>query len=837
MIQRLLFLIHLAVFISVSFASNAQYQVSGRVVDGATREPMPFVNIIINNSHHGGTTDIDGKFLFRYSSPITSLRLSFVGYQPQTVKVGSKTRDLAVQMVKKEIDLQEVEILPGVNPAHRIIRNVIDNRDRNDPEKIQTFSYTAYDKTLFTLDNDTLLSDDFSALIDTSGTAPGEAAVSFSVSMDSAVMDSARADSANRLIENLINRQYLFLMENVTKRKFMAPDKNYNNVIATKMSGFKDPIFVFLTTQIQSFSFYKPFISIVMKNYVNPIGSGGLTKYFFKIEDTTYSDRDTVFIISFRPRKGTNFDGLKGLFYINTNGWAIQNVKAEPYGDNEGIRIRIHQMYELIDGRQWFPVQLNTDLAFNNLQVGKYKAVGRGRSYIRDIVLNPELVRREFNHLDTEVEAAATERNEQFWEAYRIDSLTRKDRETYRVLDSIGKAENFDRMAKGLQTILTGRIPWGPIDININKILNYNTYEGLVAGIGLHTNDRLADWFSIGGYFQYAMAILEPKYGGDVRFLVNRRRDLTFSASFYHDLIESGGIRFNHDPSSILSGDFRTLMLKKLDLTEEISVSTGFRLFKYMLFNIGLTRSTKQSTTFDLATPEGNALLLEDYFRFSSLTAGFKWSYGEKFIQTAKNKISLGTRFPVVWFQYTRGLKGFLDGAYDYDRIDLKINKIFNIKYLGKLTVNFQAGYVNKPVPACNLYYAPSSYRMVALFAPLSFGTMRSNEFLSNKFVSMFLFHDFGYLLFKGKNWFHPEFAVSQNIGFGWLDHKERYQAMQNQPREMDLGYFESGLLVNNLLNLRLYKVGAGVFYRWGPYSLDKTGDNFGYKISLVFPL
>jgi len=124
-------------------------------------------------------------------------------------------------------------------------------------------------------------------------------------------------------------------MENVTKRKFLHPDKNYNQVIATKMSGFKDPVFVFLTTQIQSFSFYKPFITIFQKSYVNPISAGTLNKYFFKLEDTIWSGRDTTFIIQFRPRKGTNFDGLKGVISINTNKWAIQNVTAQPYQSND----------------------------------------------------------------------------------------------------------------------------------------------------------------------------------------------------------------------------------------------------------------------------------------------------------------------------------------------------------------------------------------------------------------------------------------------------------------------------------------------------------------------
>lgn len=823
--------------ISANCLSQDYFFVTGRVIDAKTRESLAFVNIVVNNSNIGGTTDIDGKFNLRSPKPVQRLRLSYVGYDPITVTPGNRTSDLLIQMVQKDIDLREVEILPGINPAHRIIRNVIDHRDINDPEKVISFSYTAYDKTVFTADVDTTLKNDFSALVDTSMMPNSKGMeIGFTLNPDSVKMDSAMKDSSTRLIEKLISQQYLFLMENVTKRKFMAPDRNYNKVIATKMSGFKDPILVFLTTQIQSFSFYKPFISIMMKDYINPIGSGSFSKYFFKIEDTTYREQDTVYILSFRPRKGTNFDGLKGIISINTHNWAIQNVMAEPYPNTGGFMIRIHQLYELIDGVQWFPVQLNTDVAFNNMRIGKYKPVGSGRSYIRDIVLNPELVKREFNHLDVEVDKDATARSEPFWDQYRVDSLSRKDRQTYKVLDSVGKANNFDKMAKSLQSLLTGRIPWGPIDIDLNRLLNYNTYEGLVVGAGIHTNDRLADWFKIGGFYQYAFGISTSKYGGDVRFLVNRRHDITLAASGSFDLVESGGLSYPADYASILSGNFAPLLLKKLDRTENYNFSLGFRALKYVLFNFGMASDFKKSTTFDLATTEGNVTLLQDQFRFTTITAGFKWAYGEKFIQTVNNKISLGTKYPVIWFEYTRGIKNLLGGEYDYNRFDLKIRKTFNIKYLGKLTIQFNGGYIDQPIPACNLYYTPASYRLVTLYAPNSFGTMRSNEFLSNEYASIYLYHDFGYLLFKGKKWFHPEFALSQNIGFGWLEHPENYSAISIKPREMNLGYYESGLLINNLVNLQVYTIGIGAFYRWGPYSFDSVGDNFAYKISMIFP-
>ena len=830
---RIIVFIDLLTF-TFNLIAQEPVQVSGKVIDSKSKVPLAFVNIIINHDNFsGGTTDIDGKFDLSSSHPIHSLDLSYVGYNSLNYKLTCNTERIVIQLVQKEIELKEVEILPGTNPAHRIIRNALDNRDQNDPEKLKSFSYTSYDKTIFTVENDSAnkAKRDSSKRVEYSDGNPELLA-----KMDSLASDTAKADSMEREVKKFFSQQNLFLMENVTKRKFLYPDKSYNQVIATRMSGFKDPIFVFLTTQIQSFSFYKPFISIIQSNYVNPISIGSLNKYFFKIEDTTYSGHDTVFIVSFRPRKGTNFDGLKGIVSINTHKWAIQNVIAEPAAGSGGMRIKIQQKYDLVDGENWFPVQLNTDVTMNFLQVGRYAVVAKGRSYIKDIVLNPELVRREFNHLDIEVEKDATNRNETFWNQYRVDSLTQKDRKTYKLIDSIGNAMNFDKMAKTLQTVMSGRIPWKFIDFDINRLINYNTYEGLVLGLGIHTNDRFLKWLKVGGFYQYAFAVATSKYGGDASILLNRRNDWSFQGGYFNDLTESGGVTYFDDSQSIIAGNWRALMIKKLDRTENVNLSMTIRARKYWLFNFGVSRSFKKSTTDDYSLENGSATVLRNKFNFTEVSGSVKWAYKEKFIQTINNKISLGTDYPVVWLQYTHGFKGVWDGEYDYNRLDMKVRKTFKFQYLGKLTLQFNGGYVDQPIPACNLYYGNASYRLITLFAPNSFGTMRMNEFLSNKYLSLYLYHDFGYMLFKGKKWFHPEFALSQNIGFGWLDHPQYYKNMSNQPKQMDLGYYESGLLVNNLINLKLYNIGIGAFYRWGPYSFDKVGDNFAYKVSLMFP-
>lgn len=829
------FVVVIAAFVLFLHQGIAQeYKVSGTVTDSKTREPLAFVNIRIVGSDYGGTTDIDGHFRLFSNTPIRSLRLSYVGYESLTYAIGQKTDRITIPLTKKEIELSEVEIFPGENPAHRIIRNVIENRDANDPEKLTSFSYTSYDKTIFSIDTDTTLKNPLSDSV--SKQQMEGLNIRIEEAIDSIRADSAKADSVSKFLEKLISEQYLFLMENVTKRKFMAPDRSYNQVIATKMSGFKDPIFVFLTTQIQSFSFYKPYITIFQTTYVNPIGAGSLAKYFFKLEDTTYSGRDTVYIISFRPKKGTNFTGMKGILSINTYKWAIQNVIAEPAGTEDGISVRIQQMYEQTDGI-WFPVQLNTDVAFGNMRIGKYKAVGSGRYYIRDIVLNPELVRKEFNHLDIEVDKDATGRSREYWDRYRTDSLTERDKRTYLVLDSLGKANDFDKKAKTFQTVMSGQIPWGPVAFDIDKFIDFNTCEGFVLGLGIHNSDRVSRRLKFGGYYQMAFGVLESKFGGDISYLANLRNDVMLSAYYFYDRIESGGVKLVDDRQSVLDGNFRQLLLKTLDRTESYGFNVTFRTRKYLLVNAGFSRSHKLTNRAAFATYEGSAVVLKDDFIFSEATLGIKWAYGEKFIQTVESKVSLGTNYPVIWLQYTRGIKGFLGGEYDYNRFDLKLRKTFRIKYLGNTTIQLNAGYVDRPVPACNLYNGNGSYRMFAPYSPFSFGTMRMNEFLSNGYGALYFYHDFEDLLLKGRKWFHPEFAIAQNIGFGFLRDPERYAWFRDGgPKTMEHGYYESGLLINNIVRISVLEIGAGVFYRWGPYTLPRVGDNFAYKISIFIP-
>lgn len=794
--------------LSFLFALPQAYLINGKVLDAETGQALAFVNIITNNNKIGATTDIDGKFSIYSDKKVEYLKLSYVGYEPQTYHLQDKDLNPEIGLVPTEIELEEVVIVAGENPAHRIIRHVVENKDRNNPENLSSFAYTAYDKIIFTVDT-----------------------------LDERQKDYNPLDSGYIRLRKYLTDKDLFMMETVSERKFLSPDRNQEKVLASRISGFRDPVLLFLSSQLQSSSFYNELIKITDKNYINPISRGSLKKYFFQIEDTTYNARgDSVFIISFRPRINTNFDGLKGVLSISSRGWAIRNVIAEPAREDGGMSIKIQQMYELINDSVWFPVQLNTDIIFKNVLVNNLIPVGRAKSYHMDIQLNPELVKRQFNQISVEFDAHAANRSEEFWQRFRSDSLSGRERRTYAYVDSIGRAEDLDKKVYTIKALLNNRLPMGMIDLDLSKIARYNSYEGFYLGLGLLTSKKLSQTIEAGAFWGYGFKDKTAKYGGDFTLTLDKYRDINLHLAYFNAATETGGVHFYGDKDNVLNpANFRNFLISQMDRTERMEAALSFRGLHYGLFHIGLQNDRKSITNNYYFDPENTGPSVEKpTYTFTEISAGFRYAYKEKFLQMPDSKISLGTTYPVITFQYTRGLSDFLDGDFVYNKFDLKIEKSFYIKYLGKSEVEILAGYVDRPIPHTNLYNGRGAFRVFTIYAPSGFATQRMNEFLANQYAFLFYTHNFGKLLWRGKG-FSPEFAVATNAGFGKLDHPEYHKGIDF--KVMDKGYFESGVLINNLLNMNgIYTLGVGVFYRYGYYHLPAAADNFAYKITMVFP-
>ena len=802
------------IIIILFYTSNVNAQnktISGYIYDEDTKELLAFVNILTSDGHFGTSTDIDGKFNMTIPNSSDSLVLSYVGYEKKRAKINSRNNKNIFSLKRQAYLLSEFEFSPKDNPAHRIIEKVLLYRDTNNPKKLESFSYTSYDKMIITLDLDN------------------------EVKSDSIIMVPDSIGSLRTLVED----KDVLLMENVVEKKFLAPDRNHEKIIASRVSGLKDPLITFVVSQIQSTSFYDEIIHMVNNHYINPISRGSFNKYHFQIEDTTYSARgDSIFTISYVPYSNKNFDGLKGIISISSNKWAIVNVKAEPLNtDEQGFSISIQQLYELIENK-WFPVQLNTNISFNNMVATsngeKAHFIGIGKSYHKDILLNPELVKREFSHIEVELDPNAGFKKNQFWEQYRVDSLTKRNQRTYEFMDSIGEAQNFDKTIKQAETILTGNIPWGKFDIPLNKFVGYNNYEGFWAGAGIRTNKRISTKWDLGIYGGYAFRAQKAKYGIDGQVQIYKPWSLKVYGAYSKDFQESAGISFYDNSITALSPEsFKDFFVSRSNYTDRKEFKLRFRSLRYIHASFGI-RVDKKEAAYDYAYQTPLEPLPISIFNFTELQLGIRFAYKERYFDNSRMLMSMGTKYPIIWFNYSKGLKGLFGGNFDFHRFDIRVQKSFYTKYLGETTIDFVGGLVLGDVPYSNLFRGQGTNGILTVYAPNSFGSMGSNEFLSDRSLALYLTHDFGSLIFEREK-FKPELVILTNIGFGWLDHPEYHQNIGF--KSMEHGYFESGVLINRLINLYLYNIGIGATYRYGAYSNRLVEDNLSLKISLTFPI
>lgn len=781
-----------------SFTQAQLFTVKGKVIDEYTQEPLAFVSILANNENHGITTDIDGKFLVSRNNKIIKIRTSYLGYESQSLDV--KSNEILIKLKKATYELKQVEVFPGENPAYRIVQRAIENRDINNPEKHGSFTYTAYNKMTFTADTLHPLRE-------------------------------KKTDSTNKLAKQFVKKNDIMLMESVSNRKFLFPDRNNETVIASRVSGLKDPSFTFLATQFQSFSFYKDQFKISGKNYVNPISKSGFEKYFFLIEDTLYEANDTIFIVSFTPHKYKYFDALKGLLYINTNSYALENVIAEPYSGDNSIDIKIQQKSEFVGGKQWFPVQINADMTFNNIALGNYKIVGIGRTYIKDIVINPALKNSEFSEASFNLSKDASKGNTSLLNMYRPDSLSDREKDDYRVIDSLSRKENLDLKIKGMETLLKGKIPWGYIDIEPDKFIRINQYEGVRLWTKFNTNIKFSKVLTIGAFGGYGFKDQQAKYGGSVSVKLFNPLDIAFNIDYSLDALETGSTQLYYEPRLNYLEVFRKVLISNMYLVEKETVSLDIAPQKHLKLNVFFNRKKITITSdYKFGVSVNDISIFNDDIIFAEGGISFRYAYREKFLDIFNNKISQGSAYPIIFGQVAYGFSNLLGSNYTFSRVDIKINQSLNLNAFGKTTLQFVGGFINGDLPLVGFYNAKASYKQFLVASANSFVTMRMNEFFSNRYAAFFITHNFGAVFYR-TSISTPELCIAHNMTVGSLNNlKKHFNVSINT---LEKGYFESGILLNKILRSDLGGFGFGVYYRYGHYGFKNHIDNLAYKFTL----
>lgn len=89
-------------------------QITGKVLDSKTQEPLPFANVFINNTTLGVAADANGEFTLKnVSIGIADVVFSFVGYKSYQTKLtvnAAEQLKITIKLIPDEIELENIEV-------------------------------------------------------------------------------------------------------------------------------------------------------------------------------------------------------------------------------------------------------------------------------------------------------------------------------------------------------------------------------------------------------------------------------------------------------------------------------------------------------------------------------------------------------------------------------------------------------------------------------------------------------------------------------------------------------------------------------------------------------
>lgn len=778
---------------------DAQKPVSVTLVDAKTNAPIPFANILYGDGQHGTMSDINGRFKLDADTSILHIRISCLGYKTLALQLTLPGAHDVIYMEPVNIELSQVTVFPGKNPALTIMEQVYENRNINNPDIAVNYSCIVYHKMVFFLDTPDSIN---------------------------------TKDKSIKKLVDFSRENHLLLIESVSEKKHLAPDKTNERLISGRVSGLKQPLLAMLPAQIQPFSFYQDYIRLLETDFVNPISPTGLKQYLFLLEDTLLnSGGDTLFYISFEPRKQSTIRGLKGALHVHKPTYAIKTVNAETIQEQSSIMLSIKQNYEQTYDNQWFPDQLESKIQINKTVTGQtfpFPLVGSSKSTVTAIEINPIFNKREFSNIRFTDESGT--RDLPPVDLYRYEPLTAKDSATYHMIDSLGRKLRLDAMVNFQKNLIEGYIPLGYIKLDVKKIMDMNQYEGFRLGLGAWTSERVSDKFSTGGYYTRSFKSEDNNYGAGIKVNLNKKMQREWDFLWENSLKEPGSFSFLDGYATASPERFKRHLITTMDPVVSVSTSFRTRFLKYF--------KTELAYQYNEVNPVyGYPFYIEPQddqpsFTNHEYSAKIRWAHKETFMFSHFGLTSNGTTFPIIWANFTIG-NGSLEEPYSYKRIEGQIEKNFRTFTASKATVRVTAGNIYGSYPVSKLYSALGTNRHgTGIETPFSFATMFPNEFAASQFTSVFIRNTFFTRLNKpGK--FKPEITLSSSFGIG--DVKNFTDAINI--KTFNKGYYESGIYFGNLLRQLIFKYGFAIHYRYGPYKLPKEIDNWSFKIGLEIGL
>lgn len=817
------------IFIACCFAEAQTIKLSGKVTEAKTGTPVPFANVVVKGTTIGTTTDFDGFYSFTINQPYDSLEVRYIGYISRTKALSTgASQVINFQLEEDVVNLGEVVIYAGENPAFEIIRNVVKNKNVNDKRRLDAYEYESYTKIEVDVDN---LSERF---------RKRKVIQKITQVLDS--IEQIAGEDGKPILP-------IFISEAISKFYYKRnPTLRHENVLKTKVTGvgITDGT---LTSQVigstlQEYNFYQNWLNIVTKEFVSPIADGWRIYYDYDLIDSLYVGDDFCYRLDFFPRREQDL-AFRGTMWITTDGYALKRIDAS-VGKEANLnfieKIKIQQDLVQTSAGPWIPEK--SRVVVDVSQVTQKTAGFLAKFYIsaKDIVVN-QPYDNQFYENPVTMEEDVRSYPDDYWDTFRHDTLSPTEINVYKMIDTLKNVPIVKTATDLAKLAATGFYKVGKFELgHYATLFGNNDIEGLRFGAGARTSIDFSKKFVLGGYLGYGLDDRSWKYQAYADIIFKRKPWTTLHIERQQEVEQIWLLNENIGPSSL----FYTFS-RFGTLTQPFKIQKNIIRFQKQIAT-GLQQTIEfKNESFDPLSdfrylPEGDDPLLprEQRFDISEISFETRFAKDELFVINDNSRLSLGTsRYPAINLKYTYGFKGFLGSDFNYHKLNLRIAKSQKMGLAGVSNIRVNGGYVFSELPYPLLinhlgnetpFYVGFTYQLMDFF-----------EFSSDRFAELRYRHQFeGFLLnriplFKKLKW---RATGTANVLFGGMSDRNRnFVPPVDSPDTGDLPfsvlengkpYVELGYGIENIL-----KVLRVDFFHRLTYT-DRPGvNNFGAKFSL----
>jgi len=746
----------IVLFIVAAILSSVQTQgqsisLIGKVKDKLTNENLSFANIKVSGTTSGTAANYEGKFELKLRQGNYQIITSFIGYKSDTLNISLKS-DYEIQVFLEPISIrmQEITVLPGINPALEIIRKSIIAKNERD-NKLDSYTFKAYTKGLVKTTKD-FISSDRSIDITIGGRDTGELKITG-------------------------------IIENESIGYFKKPKQYKDEIIARKQSANTPPTINVLTGGRILQNFYTDDIQFFGRPIPGPISNNAIEYYYYILQDTLLMDYQKVFKIYFEPIDNSD-PGFYGNVYIVDSIFALVkidvnlNSSANPGGLFN--KVNIFQQFVPFDDNIYMPIDYRIFVEGNFIGIAKFGF--ELNSIFYEYQINQSIDENHFGMAVIKILPGADDKDSNYWKSVQSIPNTSAEIEAYKRIDSLESIpKNFWDNFSLLNTTLfinENLSITGPL-----SLYGFNKVSGHTLNFGTFINNSLNKRLSTSLAFGYGFSDkkLQADFSANYRFGEYRTGSFSFNTFNKLTTLFEEYIEYNKLTSTLTSiigkYDFRDYYY-----TKGIEVEISDYILPFFRFGMGYSSRSDNNainnSDFSLFNKKKiynpNKPIYESNINTVSVSFNFDFrNYIEDIY--SRRRISQGKAFVLISGEAEFSNISILKSSLDYNNYKLKLAGFFPSFKSSTLNCEIEGIHTTGELPYQMMYALPGNIESAG--KPFTFRTIRPAEIFGDNGIIINIQHNFNDELFRLlkvpyiKNW---QLTLTGYINAAFLQISER---------------------------------------------------------------